>query len=59
VVGDHGDLAAALGAAKEGRGLLLGGHEVAKDGADNKRIAFLHPKSTGSLLVEICQEKSA
>jgi methylmalonyl-CoA/ethylmalonyl-CoA epimerase len=32
-------------------------HEVAKDGADNKRIAFLHPKSTGSLLVEICQEK--
>jgi methylmalonyl-CoA/ethylmalonyl-CoA epimerase len=34
-------------------------HEVAKDGADNKRIAFLHPKSTGSLLVEICQEKSA
>lgn len=34
-------------------------HEAAKDGADNKRIAFLHPKSTGSLLVEICQEKSA
>ncbi len=34
-------------------------HEVAKDGADNKRIAFLHPKSTGSLLVEICQEKRA
>ncbi len=34
-------------------------HEVAKDGADNKQIAFLHPKSTGSLLVEICQEKSA
>ena len=31
-------------------------HEVAKDGADNKRIAFLHPKSSGSLLVEICQE---
>ncbi|MDP4761385.1 MAG: methylmalonyl-CoA epimerase [Crocinitomicaceae bacterium] len=34
-------------------------HEAAKDGADNKHIAFLHPKSTGSLLVEICQEKSA
>ncbi|MFM8596281.1 MAG: methylmalonyl-CoA epimerase [Flavobacteriales bacterium] len=32
-------------------------HEVAKDGADNKRIAFLHPKSTNGLLVEICQEK--
>ncbi len=34
-------------------------HEAAKDGADNKRIAFLHPKSTGTLIVEICQEKSA
>ncbi len=28
-----------------------------KDGADNKRIAFLHPKSSGSVLVELCQEK--
>lgn len=28
-----------------------------KDGADNKRIAFLHPKSTNSVLVELCQEK--
>lgn len=34
-------------------------HQSPKDGADNKRIAFLHPKSTGGLLVEICQEKSA
>lgn len=32
-------------------------HEVAKDGADNKRIAFLHPKSSDALLVELCQEK--
>ena len=32
-------------------------HTSAKDGADNKRIAFLHPKSTGGLLVELCQEK--
>jgi methylmalonyl-CoA/ethylmalonyl-CoA epimerase len=29
-----------------------------KDGADNKRIAFLHPKSTEGLLVELCQEKN-
>lgn len=29
-----------------------------KDGADNKRIAFLHPKSTDGVLVELCQEKS-
>jgi len=28
-----------------------------KDGADNKRIAFLHPKSTAGVLVELCQEK--
>ena len=28
-----------------------------KDGADNKRIAFLHPKSTDGVLVELCEEK--
>lgn len=32
-------------------------HETPKDGADNKRIAFLHPKSTDGVLVELCQEK--
>lgn len=32
-------------------------HQSPKDGADNKRIAFLHPKSTNGLLVELCQEK--
>ena len=32
-------------------------HESPKDGADNKKIAFLHPKSTGGVLVELCQEK--
>jgi methylmalonyl-CoA/ethylmalonyl-CoA epimerase len=31
-------------------------HETPKPGADNKLIAFLHPKSTHKLLVEICQE---
>jgi len=29
----------------------------AKDGADNKRICFLHPKSTNGVLVELCEEK--
>lgn len=29
-----------------------------KAGADNKIIAFLHPKSTDGILVELCQEKS-
>ncbi len=32
-------------------------HETPKDGADNKRIAFLHPKSTNGVLIELCQEK--
>lgn len=32
-------------------------NESPKDGADNKRIAFFHPKSTGSVLTEICAEK--
>jgi methylmalonyl-CoA/ethylmalonyl-CoA epimerase len=27
-----------------------------KPGADNKLICFLHPKSTGGVLVELCQE---
>ena len=32
-------------------------HENPKQGADNKLVAFLHPKSTNSVLVEICQER--
>ena len=32
-------------------------HQTPKGGADNKRIAFLHPKSTHGLLVELCQER--
>jgi methylmalonyl-CoA/ethylmalonyl-CoA epimerase len=32
-------------------------NETPKDGADNKLIAFLHPKSTNGMLVELCQEK--
>jgi len=31
-------------------------HEVPKEGADNKVICFLHPKSTNGVLVELCQE---
>jgi methylmalonyl-CoA/ethylmalonyl-CoA epimerase len=33
-------------------------HQTPKDGADNKQIAFLHPKSTNSILIELCQEKA-
>lgn len=32
-------------------------HQQPKDGADNKQICFLHPKSTNGVLVELCQEK--
>jgi methylmalonyl-CoA/ethylmalonyl-CoA epimerase len=32
-------------------------HKTPKDGADNKIIAFLHPKSTDGILVELCQDK--
>lgn len=27
-----------------------------RNGADNKLVVFLHPKSTGGVLVELCQE---
>ncbi len=31
-------------------------NEIPKKGADNKLVAFLHPKSTNSVLIELCQE---
>ncbi|MEY3965432.1 MAG: hypothetical protein RL263_601 [Bacteroidota bacterium] len=34
-------------------------HQIPKDGADNKKIAFLHPKSTGGVLWELCQDKNS
>lgn len=38
---------------KEGFTLL---NEKPKKGADNKLVCFLHPKGTGGVLVELCQE---
>ena len=32
-------------------------NEQPKDGADNKLVCFLHPKSTSGVLIELCQEK--
>ena len=32
-------------------------NDVPKEGADNKLVCFLHPKTTGGVLVELCQEK--
>ena len=38
---------------KEGFTLL---NEVPKKGADNKLVAFVHPKSANGILIELCQE---
>ncbi len=39
---------------KEGFKLI---NKAPKEGADNKLVAFLHPKSTNGVLIELCQEK--
>lgn len=31
-------------------------NDTPKKGADNKLVAFLHPKSTNGVLIELCQE---
>jgi methylmalonyl-CoA/ethylmalonyl-CoA epimerase len=33
-------------------------NETPKEGADNKLVVFLHPRSTNGVLVELCQEKN-
>ena len=40
---------------KEGFILL---NKVPKQGADNKLVAFVHPKTAGGVLVELCQENN-
>ena len=40
----------------KGEGFVLLNEEP-KNGADNKLVCFLHPKSTNSVLIELCQEK--
>lgn len=40
---------------KEGFTVL---NKIPKKGADNKLVAFLHPKSTNGVLIELCQENS-
>lgn len=39
---------------KEGFTLL---NEEPKNGADNKLVAFLHPKTTNGVLIELCQDR--
>lgn len=31
-------------------------NQIAKKGADNKLVCFLHPKDTNGVLIELCQE---
>lgn len=33
-------------------------NDIPKEGADNKLVVFLHPRSTNGVLVELCQEKT-
>jgi len=40
----------------KGEGFVLL-NDLPKAGADNKIVCFLHPKSTNSVLIELCQEK--
>ncbi len=39
----------------EGEGFVLL-NKAPKKGADNKLVCFLHPKGTGGVLIELCQE---
>lgn len=39
---------------KEGFNIL---NEQPKDGADNKLVAFIHPKDNNGVLIELCQSK--
>ena len=34
-------------------------NDAPKPGADNKRIGFLHPKSTNGVLIELCQDNNS
>ncbi len=42
----------------KGEGFILL-NDFPKPGADNKLVAFMHPKSANGVLVELCQEKLA
>ncbi len=49
------DIAAEMRRLKEDGFELL--QELPSEGADNKLVCFLHPKSTNGVLVEICQTR--
>lgn len=51
---DVDDIEAEIKRLKEEDFIVL--NETPKKGADNKLVAFLHPKSTNGVLIELCQE---
>lgn len=51
------DIEAEIARLKEQGFVLL--QDAPRKGADNKWVAFLHPKSTGGVLIEICQERTS
>ena len=51
---DVSDIYAEIERLKEEGFIVL--NEKPKKGADNKLVAFLHPKSSNGVLVELCQE---
>ena len=52
---DVEDIVAEMKRLKEEGFVLL--NDQPKNGADNKLVCFLHPKSTNGILIELCQEK--
>lgn len=52
---DVEDIEAESARLKEEGFILL--NETPKQGADNKLVVFLHPKSSNGVLVELCQER--
>ena len=51
---DVEDIVSEIARLKEEGFIVL--NEIPKKGADNKLVAFLHPKSTNGVLIELCQE---
>ncbi|TYA52163.1 methylmalonyl-CoA epimerase [Formosa maritima] len=51
---DVTDIEAEISRLKEEGFIVL--NETPKKGADNKLVAFLHPKSTNGVLIELCQD---
>lgn len=54
---DVPDIEAEIARLKAAGFVLL--NDVPKKGADNKLVCFVHPKSAGGVLVELCQEARA